>query len=142
MKKYQEMLTEFKVKLPKYNNVCLQSTSGKYFKEDEAKETLKGSFKGNQQKVTTKQYTYKCSQAIYNGEWLGGLRHGKGVMKWPDGAIYEGEWNYGQAFGRGIFHHVDGDMYEGQWSGNKANGYGIYTNVKGARYEGFWYNDL
>jgi hypothetical protein len=26
----------------------------------------------------------------YEGEWMGGLKHGKGVQIWPDGAQYEG----------------------------------------------------
>ena len=33
-----------------------------------------------------KQYTYKCSGAIYDGEWIGGMRHGVGTMTWKDGA--------------------------------------------------------
>lgn len=58
------------------------------------------------------QFTYK-SGAIYNGEWLGGFRHGKGKMKWLDGTIYEGEWSYGQAYGQGKFIHINNDTYEG-----------------------------
>jgi len=83
----------------------------KYFTEEEARETLHGSFKPSS-KPFNKNYKYK-NDSVYNGTWLGGFRHGEGTMKWIDGAVYHGEWNYGQAFGQGKFHHVDGDIYEG-----------------------------
>ena len=45
----------------------------------------------------TKQYESKKNHTvtfpsgiIYEGQWLGELKHGFGVQKWPDGAIYEG----------------------------------------------------
>ena len=38
-------------------------------------------------------YTYKTG-AIYNGSWKGGLRHGRGVMTWPDKARYEGDFQF------------------------------------------------
>ena len=65
-----------------------------------------------------KPYTYKCSKAIYEGQWLGGLRHGTGKMKWPDGATYQGEWDFNQAGKEGKFFYPNGDIYEGGWSGN------------------------
>ena len=40
-------------------------------------------------RLVNKNYKFK-NGAVYNGEWLGGFRHGKGQMKWPDGAMYEG----------------------------------------------------
>jgi hypothetical protein len=30
--------------------------------------------------------------SIYNGEWIAGKRHGRGVLIWEDGSRYEGEW--------------------------------------------------
>lgn len=39
---------------------------------------------------TRPDYTYKCSKAVYSGEWIGGMRHGTGTMTWSDGAIYQG----------------------------------------------------
>jgi len=41
--------------------------------------------------LVTRKYTYK-SGATYVGSWKGGLRHGHGVMTWPDGAKYDGKW--------------------------------------------------
>ena len=111
----------------------------KYFKSDEAKETLEGVYRDNA-RLESKMYTYRTG-AVYTGQWKGGLRHGRGTMVWCDAARYEGEWQYNQACGQGKFFHTDGDIYEGNWMNNKANGFGVYTNVKGARYEGYWKED-
>ena len=40
-------------------------------------------------KIEKRKYGYKDG-AEYDGQWLGGFRHGKGIMKWPDGALYNG----------------------------------------------------
>ena len=62
----------------------------KYFKVDEAVETLGGQFEPNAP-LKNRVHTYKTG-AIYTGQWKGGLRHGRGTMVWPDNARYEGEW--------------------------------------------------
>lgn len=33
--------------------------------------------------------------SVYTGNWVGGLRDGKGRMTWADGAVYEGYWKDG-----------------------------------------------
>lgn len=112
--------------------------SSKYFTSEEAKETVGSG--GGSKEITNKKHTYKTGSE-YDGEWMGGLRHGQGTMKWADGARYVGNWSYNMASGKGKFFHVGGDLYDGQWANNKANGEGIYTNTKGARYEGSWKDD-
>lgn len=62
----------------------------KYFKSDEAKETLNGAYRDNA-RLEHKVYTYRTG-AVYTGQWKGGLRHGKGTMVWVDSARYEGDW--------------------------------------------------
>ena len=37
--------------------------------------------------------------AVYEGDWLGGLRHGTGKMTWPDGTYYLGKWAFNAAHG-------------------------------------------
>ena len=83
----------------------------KYFKSDEAKETLTGMYNRNAP-LKLKEHRYR-SGAIYIGEWRGGLRHGRGNMVWPDNARYEGEWQFNHANGVGKFFHIDGDVYDG-----------------------------
>jgi hypothetical protein len=64
----------------------------KYFKSEENRETIsKETFKEDQALVS-RRHVYKTG-ATYFGQWKGGLRHGKGVMTWPDGAKYDGSWN-------------------------------------------------
>ena len=77
----------------------------KYFTREEANETLnkeetieyKLYSKGKCKLQKREPYTYKCTKAIYDGEWIGGkqnkdgewvggMRHGCGTMVWPDGA--------------------------------------------------------
>lgn len=38
------------------------------------------------------EHTYAKTGAKYEGQWLGGFRHGQGKMTFKDGATYEGEW--------------------------------------------------
>jgi hypothetical protein len=71
----------------------------KYFLDEEFWETIRPDsvFKGS--KPVHKEYQYKCSDSLYSGDWVGGFRHGKGTMKWTDGATYEGLWEMGRAYG-------------------------------------------
>jgi hypothetical protein len=36
--------------------------------------------------------------AVYFGEWLDNMRHGKGVLLWKDGSKYEGYFKNNQVF--------------------------------------------
>ena len=62
------------------------------------------------------------SGAVYDGEWMNGVRDGHGKQEWLDGSRYEGEWRDGKANGQGKLYHADGDIYEGDWVDDKANG--------------------
>ena len=88
-------------------------------------------------------YTYKYkSGAIYKGDWLGGFRHGKGIMSWPDGVVYEGEWAFGKAEGLGKLTYPSGQYLKGNFMYNKLNGYGEIHNLEnGYEYWGNWEND-
>jgi hypothetical protein len=41
------------------------------------------------------------SGARYQGEWVGGFRHGRGSLEFPDGTTYVGQWLEGQPHGPG-----------------------------------------
>ena len=75
--------------------------------------------KGNEAKLKMslkkKIYEYKKSKGVYEGQWLGGFRHGKGKMIFNDQAVYEGDWFLGKANGHGKFTHQHGEIYEGNW---------------------------
>jgi hypothetical protein len=81
------------------------------------------------------------SGATYEGEWLGGLRHGQGTMQWPDGTIFTGTWQYNAVYGEGMIKEIDcqgEDEYHGHWHNNMFHGKGIYVNKDG-RFEGTWF---
>jgi len=129
----------------RYTNMLKTSQIGasKYFTLDEARETIDPSrlYNPNQALEKRPPFTFK-SGAVYEGEWLGGFRHGQGTQLWVDGACYDGQWAENRAHGLGKFTHVDGDVYEGDWANDKANGQGVYQHVNGAKYDGQWSDDL
>ena len=109
-----------------------------YFSEAEAQET-----DGFVPDAETQTRTHKYStRAVYEGEWKGNARHGKGKMTWRDGASYEGEWQKNQACGKGTFSYANGDVYTGSWERNKANGFGEFWTADGSKYESQWEDDL
>ncbi len=112
-----------------------------YFSYEEIEETL-STRKIRDSEITEKSFTYKTG-AIYSGQWLGGFRHGRGLMKWPDGTYYEGEWNLGYAEGKGMLVYMNGDYMKGDYMYNKLNGYGeCFNNELAYEYKGYWENDL
>ena len=72
---------------------------------------------------------------VYNGDFLNGEYHGKGLLI-KKGATMYGNWVNGECRGNTIF-KVDGQFeYEGNFENNKKNGYGIEKYSDGSEYEG------
>lgn len=83
------------------------------------------------------------SGATYDGQWLGGVRHGMGKQCWPDETVYVGEWRKGRACGRGEIRHSDGDSYTGEWVNGRAHGIGVFRHQGShAIYEGEFRCDM
>lgn len=78
---------------------------------------------------------------VYEGQWKGNERNGRGVQQWRDGSVYEGYWRNNVAHGYGRLIHADGDVYLGEWLDDRASGKGIYHSFCGAKYEGEWRED-
>lgn len=114
-----------------------QIGSAKYFTLAELMETstMPHASVNSKQREKRPKYQYQ-SGAIYDGQWFGLVRDGKGTQTWPDGAYYIGEWKDNKACGQGRFQHVDGDVYAGEWQYDKANGFGIYNHGNGGKYIG------
>ena len=96
----------------------------------------------------------------YTGSFEGGVRQGRGTLRYPNGGYYEGEWaqdkyhgkgryvcsggvyvgtfEAGELSGRGVFRWPNGDVYEGQWEANAAHGVGTKTFADGYVKTGFW----
>ena len=79
---------------------------------------------------------------VYEGEYRGGKKHGRGVYTWHTGSRYEGEWRANKRTGRGVYTWSDGDRYDGEWRANKRHGDaavgGLTPGADGNRYEGEW----
>lgn len=99
--------------------------------------------------------------AVYEGDFLNGIFHGNGIMKYAryaNGDVYEGEWKKirfsisryryvnGDVYeksGKGIMKYANGDVYEGEWKDNEKFDMGMYRygtmsagfdlSVKGAK---------
>lgn len=140
-KVYKAILKKIRVSLILLNIILQNSQS--YFSQEEYFETIrKGVTFDKTQPLEERTYSYK-NGSIYKGFWLGGFRHGKGVMRWIDGSYYEGEWNLGFAEGQGNLIYLSGDYMKGEFRYNKLNGYGeCYNTELGYEYKGYWENDL
>ena len=76
----------------------------------------------------------------YKGDWVNGLRHGYGEMKYTSGDSYTGYFEHDELDGNGDYCWQDGDYYSGMWSKNKMQGYGIMKYGNGDKYKGNFLN--
>ncbi|XP_070522522.1 MORN repeat-containing protein 4 homolog isoform X2 [Cardiocondyla obscurior] len=78
----------------------------------------------------------------YDGAFQNGLCSGLGVIVFPDGAKYEGEFMQGWFHGHGVFWRADGMKFEGEFRGGRVWGLGLVTFADGShgfpRNEGFF----
>jgi len=101
----------------------------------------------------------RADGSVYQGEFLNGLRQGRGICNYPEGFCYDGDWLNDKATGQGKYTNLDGSVYvggflngfrsgkgketladgriyDGQWADNQKNGKGVMTWTDGDRYEG------
>ena len=78
----------------------------------------------------------------YIGDFLRGVKHGKGKEIYIDGSYFEGEFKEGKRDGEGTFVDAEGNQFIGIYREGKENGKGkiIYYNEE--TLEGMWYNGL
>ena len=109
---------------------------GKEFFEDGTK--FEGFFSEGQKKYGIHQWK---NGSKYQGQFLNGLFHGKGVYSWSNKKMYDGNWLNGKMNGKGKFIYQDGSIYEGEFVDGKKSGYGVYKWENDKYYEGKWKND-
>lgn len=51
---------------------------------------------------------------MYEGQWVGGVRQGKGKISYSDGSFYRGDFQKDQMWGRGVYVGADGSQYDGE----------------------------
>ncbi|XP_031774704.1 radial spoke head 10 homolog B-like isoform X5 [Apis florea] len=79
----------------------------------------------------------------YEGDFINGYRHGRGMM--VDGEnryMYTGQWYKGLRHGKGYARYEDNGSYDGDWVMDKMNGIGLRIYPSGARYVGQWKNGI
>ena len=109
---------------------------GKEFFEDGTK--FEGFFTDGQKKYGTFQWS---NGSKFQGQFLNGVFHGKGVYNWANNKTYNGNWANGKMNGKGKFTYPDGSYYEGEFVNGKKCGFGLYKWENDKYYEGKWKND-
>ncbi|XP_029462134.1 alsin isoform X2 [Rhinatrema bivittatum] len=97
------------------------------------------------------KYTFykdpRLKDAVYEGRWLAGKPHGKGILKWSDGRMYSGVFRNGLEDGYGEYRVPNkalskDDHYLGYWKEGKMCGQGIYSYASGEVYEGYFQDNM
>ncbi|XP_057614852.1 alsin isoform X1 [Chionomys nivalis] len=97
------------------------------------------------------KYTFykdpRLKDATYDGRWLSGKPHGRGVLKWPDGKVYSGMFRNGLEDGYGEYRIPNKalnkeDHYVGHWKEGKMCGQGVYSYASGEVFEGCFQDNM
>ena len=75
---------------------------------------------------------------VYEGTFRGGLQHGTGTYRLPNGYEYTGDWVDGEIKGSGIARFPNGSVYQGSFAKGKPEGKGHITFSDGGTYDGDW----
>ena len=70
---------------------------------------------------------------LYEGNWKGGRKQGKGRAFYKNGDYYEGDFEADKKKGKGKYFFKSGAVWEGDFEDDKMNGEGDYTTAKGAK---------
>ncbi|XP_051753077.1 alsin isoform X1 [Ctenopharyngodon idella] len=99
----------------------------------------------------TASYTFykdsRLKEATYEGRWVSGKPHGRGVVKWVDGRMYTGTFKNGLEDGFGDYivpnkNLNSCDHYQGQWKDGKMHGFGTFRYASGEVYEGSFQDNM
>ncbi|XP_021591348.2 alsin isoform X3 [Ictidomys tridecemlineatus] len=97
------------------------------------------------------KYTFykdpRLKDATYDGRWLSGKPHGRGILKWPDGKMYSGLFRNGLEDGYGEYRIPNKalnkeDHYVGHWKEGKMCGQGVYSYASGEVFEGCFQDNM
>jgi len=61
---------------------------------------------------------------LYDGDFKGGKRNGKGKLMCANGDVYDGDWRDDKRNGKGKYTWADGDVYDGEWRDDNQHGNG------------------
>lgn len=72
----------------------------------------------------------------YKGDYVRGYMEGRGILTYPNGSRYEGEFVANQFEGKGRLVYVSGDIYEGDFANNEMDGVGVWRYADQSIYIG------
>ncbi len=78
----------------------------------------------------------------YTGEFVNGMREGRGIFYFANGNKYLGEWKKNKMDGEGKLIYANGNEFVGSFKNDKINGKGTMSFKNGDRYTGEWMMDL
>lgn len=82
---------------------------------------------------------FGAGNANYDGDFVNGKKHGRGIYHWNMKEYYSGDFYYNKMEGQGEYHTKD-YVYKGQFKNNKKHGQGTLENqIKGWKYIGEFY---
>nr|XP_061831494.1 ankyrin repeat and MYND domain-containing protein 1-like [Nerophis lumbriciformis] len=79
--------------------------------------------------------------STYEGEFVHGLKHGKGRYTWKSGEFYEGSFYKDYRHGDGVYCWPSGNKFIGRFYLNWREGYGKHLFPDGAIFEGLYHSD-
>lgn len=84
----------------------------------------------------TSQTDINTNFKSYEGEHVGGFKHGFGKLFWTDGSTYEGQFHGGSIMGEGVLTDTSGCVCIGQWVDGHLHGQGNCWWPNGQTYNG------
>jgi S1-C subfamily serine protease len=87
------------------------------------------------------KYQKGVYESTFEGEYVNGIREGKGKFTHKDGTVREGTFVNGQMTGKGTMTAEDGQKYEGEFINYRMHGQGITYFPNGSKFEGFFVSD-
>ena len=78
-------------------------------------------------KCTGRDVSQRASHS-YEGHFVNGKRHGKGILRWPNGMVYRGDFGTREMHGMGNIQNKMGNKYVGEFRTGRIEGAGaLYT---------------
>lgn len=81
-------------------------------------------------------------RVVFDGDFVDGKLHGKGVCVFANGDVYRGDWRENARHGVGEYRLAgDRGSYAGDWRDNRRHGRGKFVDANGSTYDGDWLHD-
>lgn len=75
----------------------------------------------------------------YTGEFINGVKYGKGIYKYTNGLRYEGDYVGGKKQGTGIIYNYNNSIaYEGEFDNDMPHGKGFIYSKQGEKIASNW----